>query len=155
MKTIALLTAFALSTGGVIPSQAVGDWSRVMRLKAGATIRVHTRDGVVKQSKVRLVQNDRLVVGNKDVITEIPKAAITEIQTEPRRSIIGGALGGLAGLIAGLYSAVYLGLKQCGGSCSDEGGMIIGALVGMPIGGAYVGSTIFRSDDWNTVYRSR
>ena len=52
---------------------------------------------------------------------------------------VGAAVGVGAGVLAGFVTALNLAYKQCGTSCSDEKGLMALSLVGMPIGGGWLG----------------
>jgi len=95
------------------------------------------------------------VADTASVLTEIGYESIAEIQRPVRGSLVGGLLGVAAGGALGLFSAAHLIYKPCGGNCKDEGVLLFGSLIGLPIAGGYVGAKAMPHRDWTAVYRRR
>jgi hypothetical protein len=130
------------------------DWNAVRDLKIGSRVRVTLRTGVFKEGLLAAVEDDRIVViSPSNARMVMARADIAEVSRPMKHSVLGGLAGGAAGGLLGIYSAVNLGFKQCGSTCKDEGVMIIGSLIGMPIAGAYGGSRLAALGRWTTIYR--
>lgn len=151
------LRAAAIRSASVVASstdpagQSADDWGKVRRLEEGSQVRVTLRDGSVREGRLGTVNDDSMLVN----AASIPRDAIDRVERRTRGSIIGGVIGAAAGAFAGVFTAASLAFKQCGESCGDEKLLMIGAVIGMPVAGGYLGAKLAPRKPWTTVYRGR
>ena len=102
--------------------------------------RVIFSDGTISVGAGVISESGRILVPLHEVLQTIPKGDVREIRVErTRRSKVGAVVGATAGIVVGMLTAPYWMMKQCGGSCGDEGFMLGVSLVGLPLAGALVG----------------
>ena len=136
------------------PQSRKRDWGNVRDLDTGSRVRVTLRSGIFKEGTLAEVDDDRVVLlsASNDRIV-VARVDVAEVSKPLRNSIVGGLLGTAAGAALGVTSAFYFGLKHCGDSCKDEGLLVWGSLIGMPIAGGYGGARLGALGRWKTVYR--
>ena len=87
-----------------------------------------------------LVFDGRRLGDATDVVRVIPRADVVQVSRYERRGSGWGALaGGLGGFLVGLRVGAPLAFKQCGSTCNDEKFLMGLSLIGIPIGGGFLG----------------
>lgn len=122
---------------------AQSDWRRVESLRPGTVISV-VPDG-------RATVSGQFVSADAATVTLTPagQAAPQTIRREEivevtgrishRGSRLGAVVGAGAGAFVGFLAALNLAFKDCGGDCSDEKWLVGVSLVGIPVGGGFLG----------------
>lgn len=149
----------ARAVGGMAAEAArspQGDWARVVALTPGTEVTVSmNRDPAVSGTLVS-AGSDGLTLRTAGGDRLFDRAGVVQVTRthRSRGSKLGAVIGAGAGAFAGVVAALNLGLKDCGGDCSDEKTMMGVSLAGMPLAGGLLGYYAFpgrpRQD---TVYR--
>ena len=119
------------------------DWEVVRQLFTGEKVVIEKKDGK-KLTGVKAGATDaELYIERRGKTVDLKRDEVQRIwrvaQPSRKKQWLFGGIGAGVGLVAGLGVATGLALKQCGGSCTDEGVGMVAAVVGLPAGGAAAG----------------
>ena len=152
--------ALRLALRGIEPTpatrQAEDGWRRVLGLAPGTRVSIRTDRGAVLSGA--FVSADATSVtftrAGSSTAETVRRTELVEVQVQrPRRgSILGAVALGAAGVFVGVGSAIYLAERDCGGNCTDEKFLIGASLVGLPVGGAWLGYRAFSRGGTETIY---
>ena len=136
----------ALPVMGQGTSPANQSWDVLRQLPGVQTLRVEKRDGKKSTGQIVSCSDTELVIERKGKLETFNRGDVKKVWSvaQPNRTkqAIFGAIGGFGGILAGTAIAVSLGLKECGGSCADEGTIIIAAMIGLPAAGVIGGRAL-------------
>lgn len=102
-----------------------------------------------------LVVSDQPINRSDARRSTLPRASVVEVKlrTGKQPSKLGAVTGTVLGLAAGLGVLSLLVLKDCGGNCSDERLLGLGAIVGLPLVGGIALYEVAGTPIFTTVYR--